>query len=63
MAEATTDPFEQSDRGCGCKGEPSGRAILDRRYAHGEVTREQYEQMKQDIGGDAKKSESKKGCC
>jgi uncharacterized membrane protein len=26
------------------------RAILDQRYAQGEITREQYEIMKQDIG-------------
>lgn len=28
----------------------SARQILDRRYARGEITREQYETMKQDIG-------------
>jgi putative membrane protein len=28
----------------------SARQILDRRYARGEITREQYEMMKQDIG-------------
>jgi uncharacterized membrane protein len=28
----------------------SARQILDRRYARGEITREQYEAMKQDIG-------------
>ena len=28
----------------------SARQILDRRYARGEITREQYKMMKQDIG-------------
>lgn len=28
----------------------SARQILDRRYARGEITREQYKTMKQDIG-------------
>lgn len=28
----------------------SPREILDQRYARGEISREQYEQMKQDIG-------------
>ena len=28
---------------------PSARDILDQRYARGEITREQYELMKQDI--------------
>ena len=30
--------------------ELSPREILDRRYARGEITREQYELMKQDLG-------------
>jgi len=30
--------------------EPSAREILDRRFALGEITREQYEAMKQDMG-------------
>ena len=38
----------------------SARRILDRRYASGEITRDQYLQMKQDLG-DSKSS--KKGCC
>lgn len=66
MAEAaadTTKPREETDHECGCKGGPSGRAILDRRYARGEVTREQYQQMKEDLGGDRKSDKSKKGCC
>ncbi len=34
-------PGEQGD---------SARDILDRRYARGELTKEQYEQMKRDLG-------------
>ena len=29
--------------------EPTAREILDRRYARGEVTREQFDQMKRDL--------------
>jgi hypothetical protein len=73
MAESgltTETPHEQSERGCGCKSSrevgSSAREILDRRYASGEINREQYEQMKQDLGhtkevlGSAK---NKRGCC
>ena len=65
MAEAVSSTMhEQDDKSCGCKSPSrsgtSAREILDRRYASGEITRDQYEQMKQDIGGTAK---SKKGCC
>ena len=66
MAEATantTSPREDTGRECGCKGGASGRAIIDRRYARGEISREQYEQMTQDLGGDSKSERSKKGCC
>lgn len=31
-------------------GQPSTKEILQARYARGEVTREQYERMKQDVG-------------
>jgi putative membrane protein len=31
-------------------GQPSAREILQVQYARGEITREQYERMKQDIG-------------
>jgi putative membrane protein len=41
------------------KGGPSAREILDRRYASGEITREQYQQMKLDLRG----STEPKGCC
>ena len=30
--------------------QPSAREILDQRYARGEITREQYELMKSDLG-------------
>ena len=29
--------------------EPTARQILDQRYARGEITREQFEQLKQDL--------------
>ena len=31
-------------------GQPGAREILQARYARGEITREQYEHMKQDVG-------------
>ncbi len=42
-------------QGKGASGQSSGRTnsareILDQRYARGEITREQYDLMKQDIG-------------
>jgi putative membrane protein len=40
----------RSDSGRGMDGRPqNAREILDQRYARGEITREQYEQMKQDL--------------
>jgi hypothetical protein len=59
-------PSEQFGSGCGCKSSSKGPAsaheILDRRYASGEINREQYETMQKDIGiADAKAST--KGCC
>ncbi|MCB2212292.1 SHOCT domain-containing protein [bacterium] len=30
----------------------SAKEVLDRRFAQGEITREQYLQMKKDLGGD-----------
>jgi len=33
----------------GSKDSDTARQILDRRYASGEITREQYEEMKQDL--------------
>jgi putative membrane protein len=30
-------------------GEPNAREILDRRYAQGEISREEYERMKEDL--------------
>ncbi|MEX2161924.1 MAG: SHOCT domain-containing protein [Anaerolineales bacterium] len=32
-------------------GSPTARDILDLRYARGEITRKEYEQMKKDIAG------------
>ena len=38
---------------CGGRGtrepEPTAREILDRRYARGEISREEYQQMKKDL--------------
>ena len=39
------------DHGMMNQAQADPRAILDQRYARGEITREQYEQMKQDIAG------------
>jgi hypothetical protein len=48
------DPAEQSDRNCG--EQPSkggmGRAILERRYASGKITRQQYESLLKELGWD-----------
>jgi uncharacterized membrane protein len=58
----TEKPRDEASSGCGCRSSKGGSArdILDRRYASGEITREQYEQMKQDLGGTSK---SKNSCC
>lgn len=69
MAESTTasSASEEAAHRCGCKssskaGTPA-REILDRRYASGEINRDQYQQMKQDLGGEFKGEKSNKGCC
>jgi len=67
MADAAvkseTAPHDENCK-CGCRsGRASGesaRDIVDRRYASGEITREQYQQIKQDLGGT---SMPKKACC
>jgi putative membrane protein len=41
-------------------GQPTTKAILQTRYARGEITRDQYQRMKQDIGK-SKVSEIRKG--
>jgi uncharacterized membrane protein len=49
---------------CGCRSSraptESARDIVDRRYAKGEITREQFEQMKKDLGSSAM---PKTACC
>lgn len=35
--------------GTGNSGQSNARAILDQRYARGEITRKEYEQMRKDI--------------
>ena len=41
--------FYYFNRRSGDTDAPTPRAILDRRYAAGEITKEQYEQMKSDL--------------
>ena len=54
---------DQAGIDCGCrtsKRETYAREILDRRYPSGEITREQYEQIKHDLGATTK---TENGCC
>ena len=39
-------------KGASCRLQPTSRDILSKRYARGEIDREEYERMKQDVGGD-----------
>ncbi len=39
----------KSSRGKGDQGEDSALDILNKRYARGEITKEQYDEMKKDI--------------
>ena len=60
---AVTTAPDQAGTDCGCrtsKHETSAREILDRRYASGEITREQYEHIKQDLRATTK---IENGCC
>jgi putative membrane protein len=41
--------FYYFNRRNGVADAPTPRAILDRRYAAGEITKEQYDQMKRDL--------------
>jgi putative membrane protein len=41
--------FYYFNRRNGGTGAPTARTILDRRYAAGEITKEQYDQMKRDL--------------
>lgn len=56
MTEADKTPRETApERSAPCRCSPSccapepARAVLDRRYAEGELTKEQYEAMKRDL--------------
>jgi len=66
MTEAVNPASREQEHACGCGCKPSSeralsaRSILDRRYASGEITHEQYQQIKQDLGAATK---AKKGCC
>jgi putative membrane protein len=42
--------YSQGFTGKNNRLEPSVREVLDTRYARGEITREQYELMKSDLG-------------
>jgi uncharacterized membrane protein len=61
-AEATQDAEQGCCSGSSRKCGRSAREVLDRRYAGGEITREQYEDMKKHLGLTDPKA-GKKGCC
>ena len=66
LTPQTTATAQHDEQGC-CGGSSRKRGasayeILDRRYATGEITREQYETMKK-VLGTADTKASKKGCC
>ena len=42
-------PGQNNQRGPAAPRQPSARELLDQRYARGEITRDQYETMKQDL--------------
>ena len=49
--------FGRGSRGCGfhednAKREDSAREILDKRFAKGEITKEEHEEMKKSLGKD-----------
>lgn len=41
--------FDNTPRGPAVPRQPSAREILDQRYARGEISREEYEQIKADL--------------
>lgn len=65
-AAAGPRPEPAAHDGSGCKSQPgkatSAWEILDRRRANGEIAREEYEQVKQDLGSAGPKG-AKKSCC
>jgi hypothetical protein len=66
LTPQTTETAQHDEQGC-CGGPSrkrgaSARELLDRRYAGGEITREQYETMQKDLGITDTKA-SKTGCC
>ncbi len=56
------------DGGCGCScggshaDHETAREILDRRYASGQITKDQYEEMKQDLGSTQASAKHKSAC-
>jgi putative membrane protein len=49
LAKSIFSSGQQNQRGPDISRQPSARELLDQRYARGEITREQYEIMKQDL--------------
>jgi hypothetical protein len=53
--------------GCSCGGshedDRSARDILDRRYASGEISKDQYEHMKHDLASAEASAKQKSECC
>jgi putative membrane protein len=47
----TSSNPNNADQGGGAARPQTAREILDQRFARGEITREQYQQMKQDLDG------------
>jgi hypothetical protein len=68
MPEVAAATAAEHGPGCKCRCKssskvgPSAREILDRRYASGEITRDQYEQIKHDLGGTSMPT-PKNACC
>jgi putative membrane protein len=50
VRRTTSGPNNANMGGAGARPQ-SAREILDQRFARGEITREQYQQMKQDLDG------------
>ena len=50
LARGSSSSDSGADRGAAAPSSPPARDILDRRYARGEITREEYLQARRDIG-------------
>ena len=49
LVKAISSSGQQDQSGLGTSQQPSAREFLDQRYARGEIDREQYEIMRQDL--------------